>query len=213
MLFGGYLTPAEISQPRILRQRFASAPGSYWSLDMTNLTPSERQDLLKYVRGHARVVRAEVTQRAQELQAAFERQLAAVYPFDNDETWNMVADAVNAVVLHANSAVKARCAGLGIPHQFTPYLYSSLYSGGADAVRWLRDYLCQAAASHIEAKKRVAFAVIAWESAKIQEMVIVDGLSPDRACDMLKALPTAASLMPALVMDNVAAVLGEGRFA
>ena len=180
---------------------------------MTNMTPHERRDLLKFVRGCECIERAYVLQRAQKLQADFECQLAAVYSFDNDETWKTAANAVATIAEDANFAVRARCAGLGIPHEFTPYMYSDWYQSAQNASRRRRHELCQAAASYIEARKRVALAVITRESAKIQEMATVGDLSPDRACAMFNALPSAESQMPALVMANIVAVVRKVQFA
>ena len=54
---------------------------------MSQMTSGERSDLRSLIRQRARLMKTEVKQRRLELMADFERQLSAVFSYDQDETW------------------------------------------------------------------------------------------------------------------------------
>jgi hypothetical protein len=67
------------------------------------ITKAERGDLLSVARLNVRVAKAQAGQRAAELMADFERQLASIYSFDQRETWRAVNAGEN---VHRRAGVK-----------------------------------------------------------------------------------------------------------
>ncbi len=53
----------------------------------TAMTKGERSELTSLINQRARVMKAAAAERSAELMADFERQLATVYSFDQDEIW------------------------------------------------------------------------------------------------------------------------------
>ncbi len=85
-----------------------------------SMTRTERTELGRLIRQRERVMKTAAAQRAAELRADFERQLAAEYQFDDDEVWIAATIAVKEVVRDADAAVAQRCRELGIPDKFRP---------------------------------------------------------------------------------------------
>ena len=66
-----------------------------------SMTRTERTELGRLIRQRERVMKTAAAQRAAELRADFERQLAAEYQFDDDEVWKAATIAVKEVVRDA----------------------------------------------------------------------------------------------------------------
>lgn len=84
------------------------------------VTKSERNDLAVIMRKRERVMKAAARQRSKELLVDFEKQLGAVYSFDDDETWKAANAAAEQAVRDAQATVAERCEELGIPKEFRP---------------------------------------------------------------------------------------------
>lgn len=175
------------------------------------LTRTDRQDLLKVIRSRERVARAQVLDRTGELRAEFERQMATIHKFDDDQVWAEATRQADAATQQAAAIVADRCAELGIPREFAPSLTCNWYGRGQNASRERRAELRAVATSRIEAIQRSALASIAQASTEAQEAIVAGGLSSTAARAKLAALPPVASLMPYLEMESIVAGMQKKR--
>ena len=171
------------------------------------MTRREREDLAKLVRQPARLERAGAAQRKAELLADVERQLSAIYSYDDDDTWKAAAEAAKAEVGAAQAKIAARCQELGIPGEFAPGLTVGWYGRGQNAVASRRVELRKVAKTRLDAMEKAAQTEIERASVDAQTRLISDGLTSDAAKDFLEALPSATALMPEL---NATALLAKG---
>ena len=171
------------------------------------MTARERGDLAKLVRQRARLERAGAAQRKAELLADVERQLAAIYSYDEDDTWKKAAEAAKAEVRAAKEKISARCKELGIPKEFAPRLSIGWYGRGENGVASRRAELRKVAKTRLDAMEKAAQTEIERASVDAQTQLIADGLTSDAAKDFLEALPSATALMPEL---DATALLGKG---
>ena len=172
------------------------------------MTHREREDLAKLVRQRARLERAGAAQRKAELLADVERQLAAIYTYDDDETWKAAAEAAKAAVEAAQTKVAERCQELGIPKEFAPSLSVDWYGRGQNAVASRRAEIRKVAKTRLDAMEKAAQTEIERASVDALTRLIADGLASEAAKDFLDALPTANTLMPQI---DATALLGSGR--
>lgn len=80
---------------------------------MSEITKAERTDLAKLARLRERVAKEDAGVRAAELKTDLEKQLSAIYSFDQDEVWQAATEAVEEAAAQANDAISARCAEMG----------------------------------------------------------------------------------------------------
>jgi len=157
----------------------------------STLTRAERSDLLP--RLCAKVARTAVDQRGAEVLAEFERQLTAVYSFDQNEIWRNAVTEAERVVAQARGQIAERCRGLGIPHQFAPDIGLHWFGRGENAFKERWAELRRVAQSRIEALKRAAYATIEGRFAEIQTGLLTIGMS-EEAKTLLDSLPTPEAL-------------------
>ena len=81
---------------------------------MSTMSKPERDELGKILQRRTAVGRRLAEQRAAELLADVEAQLAAVYKPD-DPAWRELTAAANAAVREADKALAERCRAMGIP--------------------------------------------------------------------------------------------------
>src|SRR5690348_3800209 len=120
------------------------------------MTRHEREDLRRLCRYQATLAKTGAAQRAAELRADFEEQLASIFRFDDDAIWKAVTETADAAVDEADKRIAARCNELGIPERFRPSLHLSWYSRGENASGKRRAELRKVAESHIEALEKKA---------------------------------------------------------
>lgn len=177
--------------------------------DGARMTAKDRADLMALARMRARVARAQVAQRAAELEADFEEQLGTIFEFDRDEVWKEAVRLAAEAAAAASKAIKERCAKLGIPRDFAPSLTGpSWYGRGANEVASRRVELRKMAKTRIDALAKRAEAQIAGASVGVQEQLLADGLTTVAARAFFASMPTPAELMPPIVLP---ALLESGR--
>lgn len=124
-----------------------------------------------------------------------------------------VAEAAKAVQA-ASRIVAERCAELGIPAEFAPSLTGpGWYGRGSNAVGRRRVELRKMARSRIEAASRHALATIEAASLRAQEQFLADGVTTEAARAFLGAMPEPTELMPPVILEVNAVLLGTGRGA
>lgn len=175
------------------------------------MTSAERASLLVLCRQRERVAKANAAQYGAELLADFERKLAAIYSFDDDDTWaaanRMAAEAVGA----AKKEIAERCQELGIPRKFAPTIELHWYGRGENASKERRAELTRVARSEIDRRTKTALAAIAAKSVDVQTKLIASGLTTDAAQQFLEQMPQPAELMPALDVAGVELLLDQPR--
>ena len=162
------------------------------------MTRSERGDLARLVRQRARLEKAGAAQRKAELLADFEKQVASIYSYDDDPTWQEAMESAEEEARAAQSKVAKRCRELGIPDEFAPGLNLSWFGRGQNAVASRRAELRRVAKTRLDAMEKAARTEIERASVEAQTQLIADGLSSDAAKSFLDGLPAVASLMPEL---------------
>lgn len=178
------------------------------------MTARERDDLAALVRRRERVAKTATKQRAAELMADVEQQLAAVYERD-DKRWSEVNVVAKEAVAAADAEIAKRCRELGIPEEFRPGLTLGWYGRGQNATAARRTELRRVAATRIAAMEQAARAEIERRSVEVQTVLLAGGLESGAAQAFLESMPMPDQLMPALVVDELEAVVpisaGRGR--
>jgi hypothetical protein len=165
---------------------------------MTGMAKAERADLLVLLRRREKVEKTAAVQRSAELLADFERQMASIYQWDQDEIWAAAKRAAAQATQEAAAAIAARCVELGIPQQFAPGVCLAWRERGENAVAERRAELRRVAQTRIAAIEKAALTEIERRSVELQQQVIVSGLTSDAAQAFIAALPPVESLMPTL---------------
>lgn len=178
------------------------------------LTRTERSDLLSLARKREKVAKTQVEARSSELLADFERQMASIYSFDDDSTWEKAMNAVNEAISEADEIIKERCRTLGIPAEYRPGMQLQWYGRGQNGVLQRQGELRKVAKSRVKQLAESAKHRIEAASADVQEGILTAGLA-DEARKVLAEMPTPEQLMPVLdviELENVVSkpTLGSG---
>lgn len=175
------------------------------------MTGKERTELAKLCRQRERVAKTMAAQRASELLADFERQLATEYSWDQEETWAEARMIAEEATHGANAMIAERCGELGIPAEFAPGLSSSWYGRGENQTAQRRAELRRVAQTSIDALTKAARTEIESVSLRTQTALLAGGLTTEDARAFLESMPSAESLMPRLAVAEVKrALLGPG---
>ena len=178
---------------------------------MSKMTSAERNDLRSLIRQRARLMKTELKQRRMELMSDFERQLSAVFSYDQDETWKAAHALAQQAVTNAQTAVAERCRELGIPKEFAPCLSLEWYRRGQNAVKDRRTELRFAAKARLDALEASGKTEIERISVQGQTELIADGLTSEAAKAFLQQMPSAETLMPMLELTQVQGLLEQGN--
>ena len=141
-------------------------------------------------------------QRAAELLADGEEQIATIYKVD-DQVWRDLTAAATAAIRKADGELAKRCREMGIPEGFRPQLSVGWYGRGESANRERRQELCRVLKTRVEAMQAKAVSQI--EMAKVEGLTLLarDGLESEAAQAFLAAMPTPAMLMPAINAEEI----------
>ncbi len=178
---------------------------------MSKMTSAERNDLRSLIRQRARLMKTEVKQRRLELMADFERQLSAVFSYDQDETWKDAHALAEQAVKDAQVVIQERCRELNIPKEFAPTISMMWFGRGQNAVKDRRAELRIAAKARLDALEATAKTEIERISVNGQTDLIADGLTSEAAQAFLEHMPSAETLMPVLELNQVQGLLEQGE--
>lgn len=177
-----------------------------------SMTKGERTELISLCKQRARVAKAMAGERAAELLADFEAQLAAVYAWDDDETWAEAYKIADAAIADANSQIAERCRELGIPKTFAPSLGGYWRGRGENELNQRRAELRRVAQTRIDTMAKKAKVQIDKASVEVQTHLVREGLGTEEARHFLESgMPTVDSLMPSLAVPEVERLLGRGE--
>ncbi|WAP69300.1 hypothetical protein [Jiella pelagia] len=172
------------------------------------MTRTDRETLIKIARQRERVAKSEAKERAAHLLSDFEAQMDRRYSYDENAVWEKATEAVNAVVADAKKAIAEECRRLGIPAEFAPGITAGWYGRGRNASKSERVEMRRIAQRQIDAAEKSARTAIERRSVEIQEQIMVSGLTSDDARSFLESMPSADTLMPALTVDGIKALIG-----
>jgi hypothetical protein len=167
------------------------------------MTKGERTELGQLIRKREKVLKTGAAERSAAMMAEFDRQLAAIYSYDDDEIWKRATDMAKAAVDKAQQEVMERCRDLGIPPEFAPGLSMSWHGRGQNALSERRAELRRMAKSKIELIEKEAITKIEKMSLAAQTEVIANGLQSDAAKAFLEAMPPIETLMPSVDATEV----------
>ena len=84
------------------------------------LSRHETHDLGMIIKDRAKVLKAHVEHQAAVVMADFEKKLAAIYSFDQDDVWKAAWAEAEAVARDCQNRIAKRCEEMGIPRSFAP---------------------------------------------------------------------------------------------
>lgn len=171
------------------------------------MTKSEREDLAKLIRNREKVMKSAAGERSAELLAEFERQVASIYSYDQDEVWKSATTAAAAAVVIAQQTIAARCGELGIPARFAPCVEFSWRGRGENAIKDRRAELRAVAKSRIDAIEKSACTKIEMLCLDAQSQILAHGLTSAAAIAFFDELPKVEVLMPPLEMASIEQIL------
>jgi outer membrane scaffolding protein for murein synthesis (MipA/OmpV family) len=161
------------------------------------MTKGERDELAKILKARARLAGRVVEQRAAELLAEAEQQLATVYKV-NDQAWRELTATAQQTVREADAELARRCRTLGIPEEFRPHLTVGWWGRGENGDRERRAELRKVAQSRIATMAKSARVAIETQALEGLTQLAAGALESEAARAFLAAMPTPEALMPAL---------------
>ncbi len=173
------------------------------------MTRAERNDLGALIRRREKLLKTAAKQRAAELMANFEKQISAIFSYDDDEIWKAAHASAEQAVEEAKAVIARQCRKLGIPPEFAPDIHMAWYGRGENAASERRTELRRVAKTKIDALEARAKTEIERVSVEQQTALISDGLTSVAAQAFLEQMPTAENLMPALDMEQIKALSGK----
>jgi hypothetical protein len=177
------------------RRRIAEPPISSRDLNM----------LLTVVKANERAAKGKAKHRKADMLAEFERQISAIYHWDQEDTWGQLTSEVRTEITKANKKLSDRCNELGIPKAFQPSIAWYWSGRGENASKERRAELRKLAQAQAEQAECRAVAEIEAASASIQARMVSQALTDSAAKALLAEMPTLEQLMPSLDIRQIEA--------
>lgn len=162
------------------------------------LSRTETHDLSMIIKDRTKVLRAHAEEQAASCMADFERKLAAVYSWDQDEVWKQAAEEARKVVAASQDIIAKRCEELGIPKTFAPAIGMTWAGRGENALTARRTELRRVAKTSIEAMTKSALTKIEKQSLDLRTQVVSMGVVSDDAKLFLESLAPVEDAMRSL---------------
>lgn len=159
------------------------------------LARHETHDLGMIIKDRAKVLKAHIEAEKTTVLADFERQIAAIYDFDQDDVWKVAAEKAAVVVKEAQAEVAKRCEELGIPKTFAPSLSVGWNGRGENACKQRREELRRVAKAEVEAMAARAIVKVEQDSLDLRTQVVAMGLLSDSATTFLQTLKPVEDVM------------------
>jgi hypothetical protein len=140
------------------------------------------------IKERTKVLKAHAEQQATACMAQFEKQLAANYSWDQDETWKQAAERAQAVVKACQETIAQRCEELGIPKTFAPAIGLSWVGRGENMMAQRRAELRRVAKTSIEAMTAAAVTKIEKQGLDLRTQIVAMGLLSPEAKMFLESL-------------------------
>lgn len=162
------------------------------------LSRNETHDLSMIIKDRSKVLRAHAEEQAAACMADFERQMATVYTFDQDEVWQKATREAQRVVQESQDTIAKRCKQLGIPSAFAPSISASWQGRGENMLAARRAELRRVAQTSIAAMTKAAITKIEKQALDLRTQVVGMGLLSPDAKMFLESLAPVQELMRAL---------------
>lgn len=162
------------------------------------LSRNETHDLGMIIKDRGKVLKAYAEEQAAACLADFEKKLATVYSFDQDEVWKAATAAAEKVVRESQDKVAKRCRELGIPKTFAPQIGMTWQGRGENALASRRTELRRVATTSIAAMTKAAITKIEKQSLELRTQVVAMGLFSADAKVFLESLAPVEEAMRAL---------------
>jgi hypothetical protein len=175
------------------------------------LSRNETHDLSMIIKDRAKVLKAHAEEQAAACMADFEKKLAAIYSFDQDEVWKAATEQALKVVREAQDKIAARCEELGIPKTFAPSLSASWSGRGENLLAERRAELRRVAKTSIEAMTKAAMTRVEKQSLDLRTQVVAMGLLSDDAKMFLESLAPVDEAMQSLDFGEIEARLEKDK--
>ena len=167
------------------------------------LSRTEVHDLGMIIRDRVKVLRAHAEEQAAACLADFEKKLAAVYTFDQDEVWKVATEEAQKVVAECQEKIAKRCQKLGIPRTFAPAIGMTWQGRGENALASRRAELRRVAQTSIAAMTKAAITKIEKQSLELRTQVVAMGLLSDAAKVFLESLAPVEEAMHSLDFTEI----------
>lgn len=164
---------------------------------------SRTHDLSMIIRDRTKVLRAHAEEQAAACMADFEKQMATVYTFDQDEVWQKATLAAQRVVQESQMAIAKRCRELGIPPTFAPSISASWQGRGENMLAARRTELRRVAKTSIDAMTKAAITKIEKQALDLRTQVVGMGLLSPDAKMFLESLAPVEESMRALDFGEI----------
>lgn len=171
------------------------------------MSRADRDALLSLVRKREKVMKSAAEERSAAMLADFDGQLAKMWAWDEDATWEQAMASAEAAVNEANAKISARAQELGIPDEFAPRINFAWNPRYHSASQSRRQELRQAARSRIAAVEKEAHTKIERMSLEAQTDLLSQGLTNEGALKFLNDLASVEQLMPSLDIKQVAELI------
>jgi hypothetical protein len=159
------------------------------------LSRTETHDLSMIIKDRTKVLRAHAEEQAAACMADFEKQMATVYTFDQDEIWQKATQEAQRVVQASQATIAARCKELGIPAAFAPSIGASWQGRGENMLASRRTELRRVAKTSIDAMTKAAITKIEKQALDLRTQVVGMGLlSPDAKMFLESLAPVEESM-------------------
>lgn len=172
-------------------------------LPARRLSRNETHDLSMIIKDRARVLKAHAEEQAAACMADFEKKLAAIYSFDQDEVWKEATEEALKVVRESQEKIAKRCEELGIPKTFAPSISASWHGRGENLLAERRTELRRVAKASIEAMTKAAITKVEKQSLDLRTQVVAMGLLSDDAKVFLESLAPVEDAMQTLDFGEI----------
>lgn len=159
------------------------------------LSRQETHDLGQIIKERTKVLEAHAEEQAQRCMADFEKKVATIYAYDQDEVWKEATEVAMAEVKKAQEKIEARCKKLGIPNDLAPQLQLSWNGRGQMKTAERRAELRRVAKAEVEAMKAAAMTKIRKQSLDLRTQVVAMGLLTPEATMFLESLAPVEEAM------------------
>lgn len=172
----------------------------------SQMTKSERDQLIRVIRGRARQAEREAEARERVLLAEVQDKLTAEFDA-HDTLWADAVRAADEVTTKANAQIQAACADLGIPAKDAPALELGWRARNPEyANKSRRAELHKLAETRLAALTKTAKAAIQSAALDVEERLVMGGLQSGEARAVFDSMPTVEQIMPALSLDDLGVV-------
>lgn len=169
------------------------------------LSRQEAHDLGQIIKERTKVLEAHADEQAKKCLADFDRKLATIYQFDDDEVWKRATEEAMAEVKKAQEKIEAQCKKLGIPKDLSPNLGLNWNGRGQMGSANRRAELRRVAISEIDAMKAAAMTKIRKQSLDLRTQVVSLSLITDDAKMFLESLAPVEEAMTSVDFGEIEA--------